>query len=185
MLGSLPAPHTTLPLGSSLGSPLPAPPPITISGHNATRAPAPPRQRLGVKTLLHRVKSVKSQYAFDRWVPNENIRATSKHQPQTNYNGPVYPRDLLVLSKLQNLCNARSQAVTATQNPTPILIQVKPTILPKYFVNKMINSQTLKRLKSNDDEIRADMIDEESSERQEKYFWKSLKELVLRNCRII
>ena len=103
-------------------------------------------------------------------MPNENIRATSKHQPQTNYNGPVYPRDLLVLSKLQNLCNARSVAVTATQNPTPILIQVKPTILPKYFVNKMINSQTLKRLKSNDDEIRADMIDEESRERRRKYF---------------
>ena len=80
-----------------------------------------------------------------------------------------------MLSKLQNLCNARSVAVTATQNPTPILIQVKPTILPKYFVNKMINSQTLKRLKSNDDEIRADMIDEESSERPGKIFLKKSK----------
>ena len=51
-------------------------------------------------------------------------KVTFQHQPQTNHNGPVYPRDLLRLSKLQNLCNARPQAVTAIQNPTSILIQV-------------------------------------------------------------
>ena len=35
-------------------------------------------------------------------------------------------------------------------------------ILLKYFVNKMINFQSLKRFKSNDDEIKAGMINDGS-----------------------